>query len=281
MLLTILAIIVVLPSQARADMGPKPSIVINFEGLEGKTYYVTLLSSVKSTGPHNALIDDESYARYHEGDDDYEVFLKFVEYQDTDGYYFLQFFQDCTESHQFRWTYYPPKEFKILLYFPDTDHFIVSDQVYERYAFDSYFSAEISDTDISVSKSYDYTTEVLSLLIRIALTIIAELAIALLFGFRERRVFRFILQVNVLTQVALNLALNIINYYSGALVFIFFYVLLEIVVVIVEAIIYTLYMRKKSTTHIPAWKPGLYALVANVASFALGRRLAVWIPGIF
>lgn len=281
MLLGILTLSIMFPLMARADVGPKPSIVIDFIGLEGQTCYATLLSSAKSTGPHSVLNEDGSYARYVEGDENYEVFLKFVEYHDADGYYFLQFFQDCTESNQFSWTYYPPKMFKILLYFPETDHFTVSDDVYERYAFDSYFTAEVSDTGLSVERSYDYTAEALSLAIRIALTILAELAIALLFGFRERKLFRFIALVNVITQVGLNLALNIINYRSGALAFVFFYILLEIAVVIVEAIVYTLYLKKDGFQPIPRWKPGVYALVANAASFAIGLKLAFWLPGIF
>lgn len=281
MLLAIVTMTVMFPLSASADIGPKPSVVINFNGLEGKIYYATLLSSAESTGPHSVLNEDGSYARYVEGDENYEVFLKFVEYHDADGYYFLQFFQDCTESHQFNWTYYPPKMFKILLYFPETDHFTVSDDVYERYAFDSYFTAEVSDTGLSVERSYDYTAEALSLAIRIALTILAELAIALLFGFRGKKLFRFIALVNVITQVALNLALNIINYRSGALAFVFFYILLEIAVVIVEAIVYTLYLKKDGFQPIPRWKPIIYALVANAASFAIGLKLAFWLPGIF
>jgi len=281
MLLSILTLSIMFPVMARADVGPKPSIVIDFTGLEGKTYYATLLSSKKSTGPHSALNEDGTYARYAEGDEDYEIFLKFVEHQDPDGYYFLQFFQDCSESHQFRWTYYPPKMFKILLYFPETDHFFVSDEVYERYAFDSYFTAQVSDMGLLVERSYDYTGEALSLAIRIVLTILTELAIALLFGFKERKQFRFIALVNVITQVGLNVALNTINYRSGALAFLFFYILLEIIVVIVEAIIYTLHLRKDGLQPIPLWKPGLYALVANAASFALGLKLAFWLPGIF
>ncbi len=281
MLLGILTLLIVFPLMARADVGPKPSIVIDFIGLEGKTYYVTLLSSARSTGPHAVLNEDGTYARYVEGDENYEVFLRFVEYHNADGYNFLQFFQDCTESHQFNWTYYPPKMFKILLYFPETDHFTVSDDVYERYAFDSYFTAEVSNTGLSVERSYNYTAEALSLAIRIAVTILVELAIALLFGFRERKLFRFIAFVNVITQVALNLALNIINYRSGALAFVFFYILLEIAVVIVEAIVYTLYLRKDGFQLIPRWKPSVYALVANAASFAVGLRLAFWLPGIF
>lgn len=276
----------------RGDVGPKPSVIIDFNGLEGENYYVTLLSSNKSTGPYSVLSDsNRKYAHYQEGDKGYNVFLKFVEYQDEDGFYFLQFFQDCSESHQFNWTYYPPNEFKILLYFPETDYFIISDKPYERYAFDSYFTAEVSgpnlfeqtqdNSKIIVKKSYDYTDEILSLVVRIVLTIAIEIGIALLFGFREKRQFRFIILVNTVTQIGLNLALNIINYHSGQMAFVISFVLLESVVFIVEAILYTLYLNKYSEKVISRWKPWVYALVANAASFALGLKLAQLIPGIF
>lgn len=34
--------------------------------------------------------------------------------------------------------------FKILLYFPDVDRFAVSSEIYERYAFDSYFTVTVA-----------------------------------------------------------------------------------------------------------------------------------------
>lgn len=273
---------IIFPNTAKADMGPKPSVVIDFNGLDGKTYYATLLSREKSTGPYSALNDsNHTYVRYQEGDEDYEIFLKFAEYQDVDGYYFLQFFRNCTGSNQFSWTYYPPQEFKILLYFPETDSFIISDDHYERYAFDSYFTAEVSGTGISAEKAYEYTNETVSLIARIVLTIIAELGIALMFGFRERKQFVFIIFVNVITQIALNVALNTINYHSGEMAFIIFYVLLEFVVFITEAVLYNWYLKKHSRKIIPGWKPGMYSLTANTVSFALGLGLAYWIPGIF
>ena len=292
MLLCALIMAAVLPVTVQADIGPKPSVVIDFDGLEGENYYVTLLSSVKSTGPYSALNDsNRGYARYQEDDEDYNIFLKFAEYKDMDGFYFLQFFKDCSQSQQFSWTYYPPQEFKILLYFPEIDRFVVSGERFERYAFDSYFTAKVSGLDLSagtgqaievaVKKSYDYTYEVLSLIARILLTIAIELGIALLFGFRGKRQFRFIDLVNSVTQIALNVALNIINYRSGQMAFVVFYVLLEIVVFVVEAVLYMSYLKKYSEKEIPGWKPCVYALVANSASFALGLGLAYWIPGIF
>ncbi|SHN00490.1 hypothetical protein SAMN02746066_04332 [Anaerosporobacter mobilis DSM 15930] len=273
---------IMFPNTAKADIGPKPSVVIDFNGLDEKTYYATLLSSEKSTGPFSALNDsNHTYAHYQEDDEDYEIFLKFAEYHDVDGYYFLQFFKNCTGSNRFSWTYYPPQDFKILLYFPETDSFIISENHYERYAFDSYFTAEVSNTDISAKKSYEYTNETLSLIVRILLTIIAELGIALVFGFGERKQFRFIIFVNVITQIALNIALNIINYHSGELAFIVFYILLEVAVFIMEAVLYTWYLKKNSQKEIPGWKPGIYALTANAVSFTLGFGLAYCIPGIF
>ena len=82
------------------------------------------------------------------------------------------------------------------MYFPKTDEFLVSEQIYDRYAFDSYFTASVSgvelsavqaDAEIMLEKSYQYGTEILSLIVRILLTIIIELLVALLFGFREKK----------------------------------------------------------------------------------------------
>jgi hypothetical protein len=278
-LFCMLSISILFPVTANADIGPKPSIFIDFAGLEGKEYYVTLLSSVESSGPYWAV--NNSKDQYKEGDEDYEIYVKFADYLDKDSYYFLQYFKDCSQTHQFSWTYYPPREFKILLYFPETDSFLVSDASYERYAFDSYFTAEVTNTGLSVVESYDTTNETLSLIARIVLTIAIELIIALLFGFREKKQFRFIAIVNFITQIGLNLTLNIVNYHAGQLAFLIFFILLEFIIVIVEAIVYTVYLRRHSQKKVPGWKPGVYALAANFASFVLGLVLALWIPGIF
>ena len=77
------------------------------------------------------------HARYEEGEE--EIWQAFVDYQDPDGFYFLQEIWDCSEAGLLDWTYYPPGTFKILLYFPDSGQFWTS-PVYERYAFDSYFT---------------------------------------------------------------------------------------------------------------------------------------------
>ena len=278
-----LVLLMAMPITASADMGPKPSVRIEFTGIEGETYYGTLLSLRDSTGPACAWNGNPDYANYHPGEDGYDIWLKFVEYQDTDGYFFLQWFWDCSENNQLNWTYYPPTSFKILLYFPETDTFYVS-PVYERYAFDSYFTVDLSDYDtdpILAHQSYDYTWEIISLVARIVLTIALELGIALLFGYREKKVLGFLAVVNIITQVILNVALNIVNYRSGSMSFTFSYVLYELLVFAIEAVAYSVLLKKFSSKELKKGRAVGYAFVANAASFAFGLWLAHIIPGIF
>lgn len=278
-----------LPLIACADMGPKPSVRITFRGLGDEVCYGTLLSAQESTGPETAWDGDAETARYQEGDAEYEIWKAFVGFEDADGYFFLQWLQRCDETQSLDWTYYPPSPFKILLYFPESDTFAVSG-IYERYAFDSYFTADAGRASagggLTAVQSYDHTWETISLAARIVLTILLELAVALLFGYRAKKPFLLIAVTNVVTQTLLNVLLNIINYNQDPLMFTTRYILLELVVFAVEAALYAVLMprlsdgppcektRKQSRTV-------LYALTANAVSFAAGLFLAYLIPGIF
>lgn len=279
-----------LPSFAYGDIGPKPSVLINFQGLEGEAYYVTLLSESSSTGPYSAVGRFEGDSRYEEGQEDYEIWNKFVNYDDKDGYYFLQYFRDCTETSEFKWTYYPPQKFKILMYFPEYDSFAVSD-VYERYAFDSYYKVDGRNIKLShlstfegieAVKNYDFTAEIISLIARIVGTIAIEVTVALIFGYRRKNQLRIILITNIATQTILNILLNTVNYYHGGLAFLLSYILAEIIVFIIEAAVYsTLLTKNTSGKSSKKAHAIIYALIANLISFYLGFQIAKLIPGIF
>jgi len=283
-------ILMAIPKTTYADMGPKPSVVVSFAGLENEKYYVTLLSEVASTGPHSALGEHPNNQRYHENDEEYEIWKKFVDYKDTDGFYFLQYFSDCTETSRFVWGYYPPSRFKILLYFPEYDKFLVSEEVYERYAFDSYYMVNARGLElqavstgggITATRNYDYKGEVLSLIVRIIATIIIEVLIAFLFGFRARKQLGIIGFVNIITQSILNILLNVINYKYGSMMFVFNYVWMELLVLIIEAKAYSVFLpRYSSKETLKKRFVLLYALLANVASFILGLSVAYLLPGI-
>lgn len=279
-LLLCLALVCGLAPVAYADIGPKPSVHITFENMDDTLCYATLLSKTKSTGPSSVWDGDEDHIYNYNLDLD--VWRAFVEYEDPDGYYFLQEGWQVNETKSFAWTYYPPSSFKVLLYYPETGEF-VSSGIHERYAFDSYFTIDLdaAGSTLPLRKSYDYTWETISLLARILLTILLELGVALLFGFRGKQVLLTITGINVVTQVALNLALNIINYSQGSMAFVFFYLLLELVVFGLEAALYLRLLGRVSPTPLKKGRIILYALAANVLSFAGGLWLAVQIPGIF
>ena len=267
---------------ACADIGPKASVQITFTGIEGETYYGTLLSEARSTGPSSAWDGKSEYNHYRYGEEGRPVWEKFVSYEDEDGFYFLQEWWDCSEGNELRWTYRPPSVFKVLLYFPESDSFLVS-PVYEQYAFDSYYTVDLSDLSapLTAQRSYDFTWELISLAVRIVLTILLELAVALVFGFREKKLITFIAATNIATQVILNVALNIINYYSGSWAFVFGYILLELVVFVVEAVVFSALFRRFSEKEHKLAKVIFFALAANVLSFILGYWLSLLIPGIF
>ena len=318
-LLCAMLLFAMLPSTALADIGPKPSVEIQFTGVkEGVIYYATLLSYHESTGPASAWDGDPLSSK--EGD---FIWKAFVEYEDNDGYYFLQEYWDCTDTDQFRWGYYPPTPFKVLCYFPETGTYAVS-EIYERYAFDTYYKVDLSAVMeqieagqqsgnmsegqessqkmpiMKAKKNYDYTWELISLAARIIITILLEMGLALCFGYRHKNQLRFLVVVNIVTQIVLNVLLNVFNYRNGHWSFVFYYFLLELLVILIEAILYVLVLPKMSMKitkdRIGSADPGkkvsvpktiqkryavIYAVIANVASFAIGLLVARLVPGIF
>ncbi len=288
---------VLIPTTVSADMGPKPSVRITFKGLGNEICYGTLLSKTESTGPACVWDGTEENALYNKGDSytesfpEYEIWKAFVDYPDSDGYHFLQTVWRIDQTKELSWSYYPPADFKILLYFSESNTYAVSD-ICSRYAFDSYFTVNMEDSlkqnedpngniYIKAYSSYRYREEIISLTVRIVSTILIETGIALLFGYRTKKQILFIMGINAVTQIFLNAYLNIVNYESGPFAFIMMYFILELIVFLFETVIDSLFLNKLSEQKHKKWLPAVYAIAANTASFAAGFALAVIIPGIF
>lgn len=306
MLCTIL-IILLFPITVSADTGPKPSVIINFENIEDELCYGTLLSKKESTGPFSVWNGNDDDARHNENPKysnytfDYATWKAFAEYEDTDGYYFLQLGWNVSENNKIDWTYYPPNTFKILLYYPETQTFVVSG-IYEKYAFDSYYTVDMNGINISsvdyneklstderieeyranleAYRSYKYKQEIIALILRIVITILIETVIALFFGFRKKKQILLLIGVNTLTQILLNLVLNVTAYYSVEWVFL--YILLEIVIFALEAVLYCKWMKKLSDKPRKNRYYILYSLIANAVSFGAGILISkcFWLPDI-
>lgn len=291
---------------ASADMGPKPSVVIDFQGLGDELCYGTLLSSTSSTGPSSVWDGRKETAQYRENKGyewaelNYDAWKAFSGYEDEDGYYFLQEGWRIDETKKLAWTYYPPESFKILLYFPEKEAFAVSG-VCERYAFDSYFTVDMEGFALgkvsvadgkgekpeeagprlpAVEKSYDYAGELGALAARIVMTVLLEAAVALLFGYRTRKQLLLITGVNAATQSALNILLNVVDYQSGYMAFVFFYGIFEIAVFAVEAALFSRLLSGPGEKPRGRQRVVAYAFAANLLSFGAGFALAKALPGI-
>ncbi len=286
-----------------ADTGPKPSVRVRFENAPADTaFYGTLLSKSPTNGP-NAVWNGVDADAYHKGNHDwceleYDIWRAFVDYEDADGYYFLQEGWLCSDTGELAWTYYPPSPFKVLLYFPEQGAFAVSD-VYERYAFDSYYTVDLKGLQLGgdalmhvdvqadtfallpLEEEYDYVQELWSLIARIFTTLALELAVAYAFGLLKKGSVGKLVAVNALTQVLLNLLLNLINYNKGAYAFVAYYALLELGVVLLEGALYACFVRRHPECELTPRRTWWYAVVANVCSFGCGMLVAYVIPGIF
>lgn len=289
-MLCLLFALLMIPGNVKADTGPKPSVNVTIDGISGETYYATLLSETESTGPASAYDGTNAYYT-DEIPNAEELWQKFQNYEDADGYYFLQWFWDCSEENAFQWGYYPPERFKILFYFPEYDSYVVSD-VQERYAFDSYYTANLTEVDYrqggtvncaesgTITRSYDYKDEIISLLVRILITIAVEIIIAVCFQLRGKKQLLFIGLVNIVTQIVLNVLLNLAAYTGGVKRFVLCYFLLELLVTVIEAVVYVRFMPENEKVPSNS-KLVTYALVANIASYVIGYYIAKILPGIF
>ena len=251
----------VFTATAYADFGPKPSVVITTADLPESICYGTLLAAV------------ESYARWHAvdepiGDDKGETYAKaynaFLEYAAQDDYYFWGRMFEIKDGH-FSWTYYPPEKFKVLLYDTDKDMLYIGEET-DRYALDSIYKASIHpDGTVRLSKAPYILENILNFCVRLVYTVTVEVLIAFIFGYRKKKEILFIIVVNLFTQFCLNLLLSFSDYFLDTLVWGLLFPLLELAIIIGEAIAYAHCLKSHSRK-----RAVLYAIAANVITLLSG-----------
>lgn len=244
-----------------ADSGPKPSIYIDIQGLSQQNYYVTLLSQSQSTGPYSVYDGYSEDVPYQKDTKDYHVWEKMKDYQDSDHFYFLQYFQDCSKTNTFEWNYFPPETFKILIYFIDTDEWIVSD-IYTKTEFHATYSITVSNDHV-IHLAYDYSSQIMSFIQRIAITLVVELLIALLFQIVKNKQWLVLLLTNIITQLLLNFMLYV---FQGVFMFglIVLYFIIEGLIIFIENKIYQTYLTAPTKVILT------YTIIANISSFIIG-----------
>lgn len=274
-----IAIFFLLTISAYADCGPKPSLRVNVIGAGEQKYYLTLVTSGNhvptSVEVWNENYEDNSYYKNAEPEEQL-AFRKIAKYCNDSGFNF--FGRLWKTGEQLLWSYYPPDDFTLLAYFPESDSFAISPEC-SCYAFSSYFSADISDREngvIIVRNSFQYGKEAFDFLFRLIFTIVVELVVALIFCYWEKKTLLFFAVVNLVTQVALNIALTLVNIRYGLLLFLIAYFFAEILIVTIEALIYALNLPKYSKHHTGTVRAVFYAITANISSFILGVIITIF-----
>ena len=248
-----------------ADTGPKPSITIKTNGTVGEKYYLDLLIECDNGYPN---LKDAEIAEL-----DAEMFKTLSEYTD-DGWYpaiahgtpaplFGTVVPEDDGTSRFSYVG-TPNRFKVIIV-TESGTVKVSGVV-EKTVYQQVFSLDFADMTVKTSQS-----AAKSYLIQFASTffptLIIEFLLLFAFGLSPKKYWWAIIAVNLVTQLFLTsvLACNPVILYGG---FIFFFVMLELVVMLIEAAAYLVIMKKERL-----WKRIVYAVTANVASAVVGGIL--------
>ncbi len=257
-----------------ADAGPKDSLVISFHNIEADTCYCTLLSKYESSG------------FYHTSNtkSDNEIPKAFQSYKDLDGFFYLENYALISGSKEFIWDYTPPQTFKVLFYFPKTQKYAVSG-IIEKAAFNARYSVDMQGIDITADNlKIQVTNEntpirvLFSFLVRVFVTILIELVIAILFNYKSKNQVITILTANIITQVLLNILLNKIYIDLGAFFMLLLYIPLEIMAFIAESVVYCIFLKSSEKAAVKAANCVLYSFLANLASFIGGVIISAIFP---
>lgn len=247
-----------------ADCAPKPVTVIYTTGEGSETVWITVLgeewdfAAPARKGEDKPPSDPEKARAWN----------AFISWEDPDG---LVFGDELYQS-SLRWTYYAPDPFRVALYFPETEVLLISEEIFERYAFQSNYSLDLDGLDKSQSGmvsmtldgSVDWIAELVRLIPRILITLGIEILLALLWGYKEQ--IRLIMAVNLVTQIGLNIMLSLWYLFDGPLDAMLMLIQAEIVVLIVECIFYVRRLPGKGWAF-------FYTVAANLLSCWMGFQI--------
>ncbi len=260
------ALVLALVPAVSADCAPKPTTSVRAMTQDGSQAIVTLLGPNGSYGPHGTVGPEDTPPSYI-APELHEAWYAFRDAQDPDGYTFWGEL-DWFDLH---WNYYPPEQFKVAVYYPQYGTVHISREAYSRYAFHSDFRlwldadrTQSGVVDMELKTDFDWMEELWGFLCRVVLTLLVELALAWVLGYRSLENAKAILLVNLVTQVGLNVLLTLWYIFSGPANAMMQLLVAEIVVMGVEAL---LYCRKLPGSN---GKAIVYALAANLASVSLG-----------
>ena len=262
------------PFVANADFGPKPSIEVIVTDPPETEYYLDLLVDYSVNDSYENIREKEVYD---------ENMYNILENYNVDGWRpalvtgtRVPLFGRLTGTqdgdnmvHRFSYVGVPDK-FKIIIVTSDGKT-IVSQNIIKRKAFNStaYFDCntmKITESSLIIAFLSQFITTC-------SITLIIEGLILILFQFSLKKNWRPFLTINILTQVLLNFVVFGTMYSLGYLVALLVYIPFEIVILILETILFTKHLTQHSKLRRRA-----FAIIANILSFLLGIIVLLYFP---
>ena len=237
---------------------------ITIDGISG-TCYGTLLSKKTVSGSWSSQSEIGIYAPD-------EVITAFKEYKDD--YYYLNYLQDVSEGLLY-WPIFPPEEFKLLLYYPDTGKFVISDPL-ERYALTSEFKAVVDNNSISVTRNYNYFKLTLITAVRILIGVVVSVIVSSLYGKPNRDDMRLFIITNLIFNILLNVFISIYSFKNGFSI-VEYYMFLWAIYLVFFVIQASIYKHKTISTY----EPIACAFLGNVAAYFVGLILVDIAPALY
>ena len=276
----------VFPLPAGADTGPKPSVEIKCANLPGSEVYIDLLID-------SPPVDDGfTFGKMRQG-------FEPDKYYDKDKLNKLRnYYEDGWRPALVTGTSAPlwgelrckvlpdggvgsrfdyfgvPDRFKIIMAADDGS--LTVSNVIERKAINCVVNLDFSkrtaqgggNYNIAVSENNPAVQTAKQFAFTLSSTFIIEGLLLLLFGFSFKLNWKPFIFVNLGTQLVLNLLVAYANFASGTALALLAYLVSEIVILIVETILFIFLLKQHSR-----WRRALYAVVANIASFIAGFLL--------
>ena len=228
-----------------ADMGPKPSITIHLENMNTTNYTIDLLTKMGKDSYDKILEEYQEYKNspIHKYNEDGWMATKLrnsILWGDVKG--------NINKTHSF--TYFGvPDEFKVIIQYKDGT-LKVSDTI-KRTEFNYTLYLDTNTMEVTEGHKID----VLNILVCVLITIIVEVAIALIMKIHKINV---IILTNIITQILIQ-SIRFANY--GILLL---FTAAELLVFFIEYIVY-----KKAFKDIENKRILIYTLAANLTTAAL------------
>lgn len=266
------------PTAVYADMGPKPDTQITIRNLEKSDYIVAFGMKYEFYGPHSKFTPEMEHCSYGKYEDLLLVYNSVSLPQSWNLCDISCAYCNVTEmvvKSGYMW----PSEFILIILNKNNIKYYLSEET-KTYAFHSYFDVDMKgyrDGTVPISKPIVLTTnyqvgkEIGEFFLRLIATLGIEILLALAFKFTKKS-YVVIVITNTITQIGLNVGLNLMGRFWGKNpTFIIFYILAELLIVGIEAVIFTKFCKQKEKTSKASIT--LYALLANLLSFGIGALL--------